>query len=122
MPQWLYKRRSSIARKAPVTYLGSFFASTGASTIAPVRAIGVPSEASKVICGGAIGSSDFDSGAVSASQPTSRSEEHTSELRSLMRNSSAVFCLKQKKLEEHGCKTGRAHVGTPVNKTHDGSD
>src|SRR3546814_12018491 len=72
MPQWLYKRRSSIARKAPVTYLGSFVASTGASTIAPVRAIGVPSEASKVICGGAIGSSDFDSGAVSASQPTSR--------------------------------------------------
>ncbi len=40
--------------------------------MAPVRAIGVPSEASKVICGGAIGSSDFDSGAVSASQPTSR--------------------------------------------------
>src|SRR3546814_6304009 len=26
----------------------------------------------------------------------SRSEEHTSELQSLMRNSSAVFCLKQK--------------------------
>src|SRR3546814_7746208 len=27
--------------------------------------------------------------------PTSRSEEHTSELQSLMRNSSAVFCLKK---------------------------
>src|SRR3546814_10311559 len=28
---------------------------------------------------------------------THRSEEHTSELQSLMRNSSAVFCLKKKK-------------------------
>src|SRR3546814_2400630 len=35
-----------------------------------------------------------------ASQPppvSMRSEEHTSELQSLMRNSSAVFCLKQNK-------------------------
>src|SRR3546814_10765379 len=31
------------------------------------------------------------------SYPTSRSEEHTSELQSLMRNSYAVFCLKKKK-------------------------
>src|SRR3546814_3281648 len=29
-----------------------------------------------------------------------RSEEHTSELQSLMRNSYAVFCLKNKKLEQ----------------------
>src|SRR3546814_3454676 len=29
--------------------------------------------------------------------PSGRSEEHTSELQSLMRNSSAVFCLKKKK-------------------------
>src|SRR3546814_14879038 len=35
-------------------------------------AIGVPSEASSVICGGAIGSSDFDSGAVTASHATER--------------------------------------------------
>src|SRR3546814_3563023 len=32
-----------------------------------------------------------------ASLHVSRSEEHTSELQSLMRNSSAVFCLKKKK-------------------------
>src|SRR3546814_3881394 len=31
----------------------------------------------------------------------SRSEKHTSELQSLMRNSYAVFCLKQKKLIKH---------------------
>src|SRR3546814_2900781 len=30
-------------------------------------------------------------------QPDGRSEEHTSELQSLMRNSYAVFCLKKKK-------------------------
>src|SRR3546814_5844397 len=30
-----------------------------------------------------------------------RSEEHTSELQSLMRNSYAVFCLKTKKTEQH---------------------
>src|SRR3546814_5224693 len=30
-----------------------------------------------------------------------RSEEHTSELQSLMRNSYAVFCLKQKNQDEH---------------------
>src|SRR3546814_10312157 len=32
-----------------------------------------------------------------APPPPTRSEEHTSELQSLMRNSSAVFCLKTKK-------------------------
>src|SRR3546814_3892912 len=30
-----------------------------------------------------------------------RSEEHTSELQSLMRNSYAVFCLKKKKMRKH---------------------
>src|SRR3546814_2929235 len=30
-----------------------------------------------------------------------RSEEHTSELQSLMRTSYAVFCLKKKKLQQH---------------------
>src|SRR3546814_1097931 len=34
-----------------------------------------------------------------------RSEEHTSELQSLMRISYAVFCLKKKKSETHTCTT-----------------
>src|SRR3546814_9282260 len=34
-----------------------------------------------------------------------RSEEHTSELQSLMRISYAVFCLKKKKTNEHNTKT-----------------
>src|SRR3546814_2426812 len=33
--------------------------------------------------------------------PATRSEEHTSELQSLMRNSYAVFCLKNKKTPHH---------------------
>src|SRR3546814_4247507 len=41
-----------------------------------------------------------------------RSEEHTSELQSLMRISYAVFCLKKKKLQE------RAHTETQVTKNY----
>src|SRR3546814_8925038 len=33
--------------------------------------------------------------------PAPRSEEHTSELQSLMRSSYAVFCLKKKKIKHH---------------------
>src|SRR3546814_6020585 len=38
---------------------------------------------------------------------TERSEEHTSELQSLMRISYAVFCLKKKKTKNHSTKTRR---------------
>src|SRR3546814_3410850 len=38
---------------------------------------------------------------IAASMTRSRSEEHTSELQSLMRISYAVFCLKKKKLKTH---------------------
>src|SRR3546814_4713455 len=37
--------------------------------------------------------------------PSGRSEEHTSELQSLMRISYAVFCLKKKKLHNHKLRT-----------------
>src|SRR3546814_8853967 len=49
----------------------------------------------------------FDEATVQASPATSaetvrcRSEEHTSELQSLMRISYAVFCLKKKKTKKH---------------------
>ena len=55
-----------------MTWGGSSFTLTGLSTMAPLRAIGVPSQASSVIRGGAIGCSDLDSGAVIASQKTIR--------------------------------------------------
>ncbi len=53
-----------------MTFLGSLAASTGAPRIAPRRAIGVPSSASRVMLGGVGGCNDFDKGAVTASQPT----------------------------------------------------
>src|SRR3546814_4988076 len=42
------------------------------------------------------GAAGFSLPGYRAALPWKRSEEHTSELQSLMRNSSAVFCLKQK--------------------------
>src|SRR3546814_9854653 len=40
-------------------------------------------------------------------RPCTRSEEHTSELQSLMRSSYAVFCLKKKKKEKYREKETR---------------
>src|SRR3546814_9277783 len=49
---------------------------------------------------------------------SSRSEEHTSELQSLMRISYAVFCLKKKKNQTH--KENRVSIHqTAHNNTHD---
>src|SRR3546814_1430434 len=46
-----------------------------------------------------------------------RSEEHTSELQSLMRNSYAVFCLKKKKQNKDLYKyTHRSQYTTTINK------
>src|SRR3546814_6866401 len=44
--------------------------------------------------------------------PMSRSEEHTSELQSLMRISYAVFCLKKKKHNTQLCNTNDTETGT----------
>src|SRR3546814_1312898 len=43
-----------------------------------------------------LGDVDFQSGTITIRQTKFRSEEHTSELQSLMRLSYAVFCLKKK--------------------------
>src|SRR3546814_1708668 len=56
--------------------------------------------------GGPVGQSNREAGpvladGVSPSGPLDRSEEHTSDLQSLMRPSYAVFCLKKKKLTTH---------------------
>src|SRR3546814_5800019 len=50
---------------------------------------------------GAAGPFAFPAGPIARYGDTRRSEEHTSELQSLMRNSYAVFCLKKKKDEHH---------------------
>src|SRR3546814_10614013 len=46
-----------------------------------------------------------------------RSEEHTSELQSLMRNSYAVFCLKKKILASSLTQTHPLHNSTTLNAT-----
>src|SRR3546814_4853161 len=43
------------------------------------------------------------------SRKPSRSEEHTSELQSLMRSSYAVFCVKQKNKQSHTISVSNAH-------------
>src|SRR3546814_9628316 len=48
-----------------------------------------------------------------ASPPPASSEEHTSELQSLMRISYAVFCLKQKKTKQN-----RHRISTSKTTTH----
>src|SRR3546814_8149562 len=50
-------------------------------------------------------------GATPAQQLNARSEEHTSELQSLMRISYAVFCLKKKK-KKHTIKTNKQEQKT----------
>src|SRR3546814_1279038 len=47
-----------------------------------------------------------------------RSEEHTSELQSLMRISYAVFCLKKKKQNDRQIITNHYVKTNPVNKPH----
>src|SRR3546814_4789249 len=48
-----------------------------------------------------------DDGGEAVARRDHRSEEHTSELQSLMRNSYAVFCLKKKKTEKDKMKSSR---------------
>src|SRR3546814_2919477 len=45
-----------------------------------------------------------EAAALKAAREERRSEEHTSQLQSLMRNSYAVFCLKKKKKHKHNEK------------------
>src|SRR3546814_10191240 len=47
---------------------------------------------------------------LAANPEMGRSEEHTSELQSLMRISYAVFCLKKKKRKQNETKTSHQHI------------
>src|SRR3546814_9977897 len=71
-------------------------------TIAEASAAGVPASAGigagwVAAGGGVTGAGVADSSCLPQALSASRSEEHTSELQSLMRISYAVFCLKKKK-------------------------
>src|SRR3546814_6016097 len=51
-----------------------------------------------------------------ASRAHWRSEEHTSELQSLMRNSYAVFCLQKKKTQQNYAVTAQMNDSNKINK------
>src|SRR3546814_6881397 len=70
----------------------TLFRSDGSVAGAPTAGRGVVPRAGPAPPG------DADSRAVPIAE---RSEEHTSELQSLMRNSYAVFCLKKKKIQQN---------------------
>src|SRR3546814_1580059 len=54
----------------------------------------------RVLAGTSARGADADEDAAASLALTDRSEEHTSELQSLMRISYAVFCLKKKKIQQ----------------------
>src|SRR3546814_5440624 len=76
----------------------------------------------EIICRNSLSCIGSTSLSAAADVDTSRSEEHTSELQSLMRISYAVFCLKKKtkkrrkKDETHTLQCTRTHENTRHNK------
>src|SRR3546814_4148389 len=58
-----------------------------------------------------------DEGSGHGARPSARSEEHTSELQSLMRISYAVFCLK-KKNKTHKTNAKKNHLSNTYLSTH----
>src|SRR3546814_1847021 len=88
------------------TYLGRFLRATLVVDAGPGRAARIPTTHNLLGFPDGISGADLLSrmrqhavryGAELANGVVERSEEHTSELQSLMRNSYAVFCLKKKK-------------------------
>src|SRR3546814_3807880 len=51
-------------------------------------------------------------------EKVARSEEHTSELQSLMRISYAVFCLKKKMIDNFTVELGRVHIHTTITNAY----
>src|SRR3546814_6670784 len=63
-------------------------------------------------------SSAIKGAATSVLPSAMRSEEHTSELQSLMRISYAVFCLKKKKQKQHKEQNNHKHIHTTQDTNH----
>src|SRR3546814_2666301 len=76
------------------TYSSTFFASTSSGTLPPLTTMSLKSRRSYLAPSAFCASPRWRTISLC---PTLRSEEHTSELQSLMRISYAVFCLKKKK-------------------------
>src|SRR3546814_17099842 len=81
----------------------TLFRSTGAGEMKMKKTNGIGYTAAlagmtaMIAAGGAQAAGTLRIAMTASDVPTTRSEEHTSELQSLMRNSYAVFCLKKKK-------------------------
>src|SRR3546814_4353594 len=103
-----------VIRSFPVPFAGNGYSNDCVTHILPLASkaifIGLPisgSEANKLISkpGGSLKPNRSSSGVLGSVERTCllnsspRSEEHTSELQSLMRISYAVFCLKKKKIK-----------------------
>src|SRR3546814_5801126 len=76
----------------------SLLLAVGEGTAEKLRSLVVPKIQALHV--GAYNDPKADFGAVITADAKRRSEEHTSELQSLMRNSYAVFCLKKKKTKK----------------------
>src|SRR3546814_6251206 len=75
----------------------------GADQLEMLQALGVPADRMVTISNNADAISTVSTGRASAY--AARSEEHTSELQSLMRISYAVFCLEKKKQNKNNTKS-----------------
>src|SRR3546814_18770622 len=76
---------------------GQMVAGTRTPVDSPAKFVDLPGERSMLRETAACCDNDFDACVGNGDLHTTRSEEHTSELQSLMRISYAVFCLKKKK-------------------------
>src|SRR3546814_10872878 len=88
---------------APVCFVGCWWLSSS-----PLRAFWHSAGAGAAVWVGYGSYLHVTTGSGLPVQMAGRSEEHTSELQSLMRISYAVFCLKQKKLDHYRNKTEQA--------------
>src|SRR3546814_5177750 len=98
MPQMVARSATSIVGLAGVSkkktlVLGRIAASHAALSVASTVVVSIPNLGSSV----SVSQRQEPNSALPATTWSPRSEEHTSELQSLMRISYAVFCLKKKK-------------------------
>src|SRR3546814_2643964 len=90
----------------------TLFRSLGLFSARGIIAVLGPAAATSVVAAGAACAESAD-----AASPPARSEEHTSELQSLMRISYAVFCLKkQTNHKQHHTLTNKQEATSSTNK------
>src|SRR3546814_1538404 len=90
--------------------------SASATAIGPSSTVVAESERTWVISAAAVNiTSRIGSVGQSWTSGSRRSEEHTSELQSLMRISYAVFCLKKKKTKKHKKANKQKSKNTNIN-------